>query len=138
MHSLSNNSLIKVLVGAVLFVVALVFFYITLTTHKDKVDNPFSTTTQNATSTKELFTIIAFGDSLTAGYGGPLEDSYPVQLEKQLQQKHKNITLLNMGVSGESTSGSLDRVDFVISQKPSLVLLGIGANDMLRSTPPKL
>ncbi len=84
------------------------------------------------------FTIIAFGDSLTAGYGVPLQDSYPSILEAKLKEKGKLVSVINMGVSGETTSGGLDRVSFVADQQPSLVLLGLGANDMLRASPPSL
>lgn len=91
-----------------------------------------------STRSTNPITVIAFGDSLTAGYGGPLEDSYPSLLEKELTLINKNIKIINMGVSGETTTAGLDRVDFVISQKPSIVLLGLGANDMLRASSPKI
>ncbi len=92
----------------------------------------------NETIKEEKFTIIAFGDSLTAGYGVSLEESYPALLERELVRSNKNIEVINMGVSGETTTGSLDRVDFILSQKPSLVLLALGANDMLRASSPKI
>ncbi len=99
------------------------------------------TTTNNTATTatdKKEYIIIAFGDSLTAGYGISLEDSYPSILEQELQKTYKNIRIVNMGVSGETTTGGLERVPFVLSQNPSLVLLGLGANDMLRATPPSI
>jgi len=89
---------------------------------------------------KKEFKIVAFGDSLTAGLGVDLKDSYPSILENVLNNslEYKNYNLrfkvINMGVSGETSSGGLDRVDFVIEQKPDLILLGLGANDMLRNT----
>jgi acyl-CoA thioesterase-1 len=85
---------------------------------------------------KTAYTIVAFGDSLTAGYGVSLSESYPAQLEALLAKKYADIRVINMGVSGETTTGGLERVDFILQQKPSLVLLGLGANDMLRGTPP--
>jgi acyl-CoA thioesterase-1 len=94
--------------------------------------------------TGETFKIVAFGDSLTAGLGVAIADSYPSQLEKILNtdpvytQYDKTFTIINMGVSGETTSGGVDRVDFILAQKPDLILLGLGANDMLRSTDPAL
>ena len=93
---------------------------------------------------KKEFTIVAFGDSLTAGFGVDLKDSYPSLLEdilnESVEYKKYNVSfkVINMGVSGESSSGGLDRVDFVLDQKPNLVLIGLGANDMLRSTDPIL
>jgi acyl-CoA thioesterase-1 len=93
-------------------------------------------------SIKKEYKIVAFGDSLTAGYGVDLKDSYPSILEENLKKKaeakNTEIKIINMGVSGETTSGGVDRVEFVISQNPNLVLLGLGANDMLRSTAPSL
>lgn len=102
------------------------------------ISTPNTTSIQTSSSSSNQFTIIAFGDSLTAGYGVSLEESYPALLEQNLLSQKKNVNVINMGVSGETTTGSLDRVDFVISQKPSLVLLGIGANDMLRSSSPTI
>lgn len=86
----------------------------------------------------EKYKIVAFGDSLTAGYGVNLDESYPAILEKYLKADNPNIEVINSGVSGETTTGGLDRVDFIISQNPQLVLLGLGANDMFRSTDPDI
>lgn len=94
--------------------------------------------TDRASQTGQSFKIVAYGDSLTAGYGVRLEESYPSILEAELRKENPNIEVVNMGVSGETTTGGLDRVDFVISQNPDLVLLGLGANDMLRSTNPDI
>lgn len=87
---------------------------------------------------QDEYLIVAFGDSLTAGYNVRLEESYPNQLALLLQKDRPNVRVINMGVSGETTTGGLSRVDFVIAQKPKLVLLGLGANDMLRGTDPTL
>jgi len=101
-------------------------------------------TDQSTNVSKKEFKIVAFGDSLTAGLNVPLKDSYPRILEdilnKNTEYKDYNRTfkVINMGVSGETTSGGLDRVLFVIEQKPDLILIGLGANDMLRNTSPAL
>lgn len=79
--------------------------------------------------------IIAFGDSLTAGYGVDEAESYPSQLQDLLLQEGYSVQVLNLGVSGETTRGNLERADFVRKQNPDLVLLGIGGNDALRSLP---
>ncbi len=81
-------------------------------------------------------TIVAFGDSLTAGYGVALDESYPSILEKKLREQGFAIQVINMGVSGETSLGALQRLTFVAQQNPEIVLLGIGANDMLRGMPP--
>jgi len=91
-----------------------------------------------------IFKIVAFGDSLTAGLGVDLKDSYPSILENILNSNPEykkydfTFNVINMGVSGETSSGGLDRVDFVLEQKPDLILMGLGSNDMLRNTSPTL
>lgn len=110
-----------------------IFFYNLNNTEKDS-----NIVNEKNQQIGQVFKIVAFGDSLTAGYGVKLEESYPAQLEKELQKENMNIEVVNMGVSGETTTGGLARVDFVISQKPDLVLLGLGANDMLRATSPDI
>jgi len=80
-------------------------------------------------------TIIAFGDSLTAGYGLPVSDSYPAQLETALRAKGLSVSIINSGVSGETTRGNLERAKFIRSQNPDIVILGIGGNDALRNLP---
>ena len=73
--------------------------------------------------------IIAFGDSLTAGYGaGPGED-YPTQLAARI-----NTPVINAGVSGDTTESALARIDEVLSQNPRIVIIGLGGNDFLRRT----
>lgn len=80
-------------------------------------------------------TIVAFGDSLTAGYGLPVNESYPAQLEVALKAKGRSVSVINSGVSGETTRGNLERASFIRSQNPDIVLLGIGGNDALRALP---
>lgn len=81
------------------------------------------------------FTIIAFGDSLTAGYGLPLSESYPAQLEVRLREAGYRAKVINAGVSGETTKGNLERAPFIRDQNPDIVLIGIGGNDALRYLP---
>jgi len=76
--------------------------------------------------------IIAFGDSLTAGYGLPISESYPALLERELKSRGLNVNVINSGVSGETTRGNLERAVFIRDQNPDVVLLGIGGNDALR------
>lgn len=77
--------------------------------------------------------IIAFGDSLTAGYNLPLQEAYPAQLETKLTELGISAQVVNSGVSGETTKGNLERANFIKSQNPDIVILGIGGNDALRS-----
>jgi acyl-CoA thioesterase I len=76
--------------------------------------------------------IVALGDSLTAGYGVELDDSYPALLEEKLVAEGYHFRVVNAGVSGETSSGTLSRLDWILSQKPDIVILEIGANDGLR------
>jgi acyl-CoA thioesterase I len=135
-----NISVKSVVYSILLFATlgALVYFWI----RNSEVTNSKSTevNTQVVAPSNDIYTIIAFGDSLTAGYGVTLEESYPSILENRLKEKFptRTIKVINMGVSGDTTTGGLERVPFVVSQKPDLVLLALGANDMLRATPPSV
>lgn len=80
-------------------------------------------------------TIVAFGDSLTAGYNLPASESFPAQLQAALTDTGYSVAVINSGVSGETTKGNLERAAFIRAQKPAIVLLGIGGNDALRSLP---
>lgn len=82
--------------------------------------------------------IVAMGDSLTEGLGVNMEDAYPAQLERKLQAEGYNYTVINAGVSGETTSGALARVNWVLTLKPKLVILATGGNDSLRAIDPAL
>lgn len=82
-----------------------------------------------------LPTIVAFGDSLTAGFGVSREEAYPAQLEERLRAKGFAYRVLNAGVSGETTAGALRRVDWILKHDPSIVILELGANDGLRGLP---
>lgn len=77
-----------------------------------------------------------FGDSLMAGYG--LTQNY--HLDKVLQKKFQaqNIKFINASVSGDTTKGGLDRLDWSLNDRPDLVILGLGANDMLRGINPDI
>lgn len=81
--------------------------------------------------------ILAFGDSLTAGYGMALEDAFPAQLERALKAEGINATVVNAGVSGDTTAGGVTRLAWTLDQsKPDAVILELGANDMLRAVDP--
>jgi acyl-CoA thioesterase I len=82
------------------------------------------------TETVSHKTILALGDSLTAGYGLPMSDAYPSQLEARLREKWYNYRLINAGISWDTTAGLLSRLDWALEwDAPSLVILCIGAND---------
>ncbi len=79
--------------------------------------------------------IVAFGDSLTAGLGVQADESYPAQLQRQLDSLGYHYRVINAGVSGDTTAGGLRRVPWILNSKPELVILELGANDGLRGLP---
>jgi acyl-CoA thioesterase-1 len=78
--------------------------------------------------------IVAFGDSLTAGYQLPPEAAFPVQLEKALKAKGHNVRVVNSGVSGDTASDGLARLDWAMPEDADAVIVELGANDSLRGT----
>lgn len=79
--------------------------------------------------------IVAFGDSLTAGYGTDAGNSYPDFLEKDLNTKGFHYHVVNAGVSGNTTKDGVERLDDVLSLKPVVVIVAFGGNDGLRGLP---
>lgn len=82
--------------------------------------------------------IVALGDSLTAGYQLPASAAFPAQLEKVLQSKGQKVEIANAGVSGDTASGGLARLDWSVPDGTDAVIVSLGANDMLRGVDPKV
>jgi len=82
--------------------------------------------------------LVVLGDSLSAGLGLPAIEAFPAQLEKALKDKGLNVAIGNAGVSGDTTSGGLDRLDWSVPEGTRGVILELGANDALRGTDPKV
>jgi acyl-CoA thioesterase-1 len=80
--------------------------------------------------------ILDFGDSLTAGLGLPASQAFPTRLEAWLHQRGIEARVINAGISGDTTSGGLARLDWALTEKPDLVILALGANDALRGIDP--
>jgi len=80
--------------------------------------------------------ILAFGDSLTSGYGLPAEKSFPARLQAKLRADGIDARVVNAGVAGDTTAGGLARLDAALADKPDLVILELGANDALRAIEP--
>jgi len=83
--------------------------------------------------------IVAFGDSLYAGYGLDQKEGFAPELQAALTAEGKDVRVHNAGVSGDTTAAGLRRMDFVLdslSRKPDLVILGLGGNDLLRGLKP--
>lgn len=79
--------------------------------------------------------IVAFGDSLSAGYGLEAGQSFPDQLQNLLNAKGLQYRVVNQGISGDTTSGGLARVEQAVALQPKIVLLELGGNDGLRGVP---
>lgn len=82
--------------------------------------------------------IVAMGDSLTAGLGVAPELSYPKLLERELRETGYDYRVINAGISGETSSGALRRVEWILKMEPDIVILETGANDGLRGIAPEL
>ncbi len=80
--------------------------------------------------------IVVLGDSLSAGYQLAPDEAFPVQLEKALKERGENVTVINAGVSGDTSSGGLSRLDWSVPPDADAVIVELGANDALRGIDP--
>lgn len=104
-----------------------------------------SKTTENPLATKELEpieikkedqkVILFFGNSITAGYQLDLEDAFPALIQKRIDSLGLNYQTINAGLSGETTAGGKNRIDWVLRTVPDIFFLELGANDGLRGLP---
>ncbi|MDC0074959.1 arylesterase [Alphaproteobacteria bacterium] len=119
---MKSHYLINVSVKLILFVFLIVtFFY-----------------TEIIAETRPLTRIIVLGDSLVSGFGVDRKNSFPRQLEFTLSELSKNIKVINAGVSGDTTTGGLSRIEWVLEEKVDIVIIVLGSNDMLRGIPPEI
>lgn len=81
--------------------------------------------------------ILVLGDSLAAGYGLMPEDAFPAQLEKILKKRGRRVRVINAGVSGDTSAGGKARLNWVLADKPDMVIVELGANDGLRGLDPR-
>jgi acyl-CoA thioesterase-1 len=79
--------------------------------------------------------VIFLGDSLTAGFGLPADSAFPAVVAEMSREKGRPIGYVNAGVSGDTTSGGLERVGWLLEQKPDLLVVGLGVNDAFRGQP---
>jgi acyl-CoA thioesterase-1 len=84
----------------------------------------------------EPATVLALGDSLTAGYGLPAQASFPARLEQRLKAAGLEVRVVNAGVSGDTSAGGLARLDWALADRPSVAIVELGANDGLRGLDP--
>jgi acyl-CoA thioesterase-1 len=85
----------------------------------------------------EPVTLVALGDSLTAGYGLPPDQGLVPQLQRWLAAQGAEVTVVNAGVSGDTTAGGLSRLDWSLTPETDALMVTLGGNDMLRGLPPE-
>jgi acyl-CoA thioesterase-1 len=81
--------------------------------------------------------LLALGDSLTAGYGLKQGEGFADQLQTAFRKMGRPVTVINGGVSGDTSAGGLARIDWALSDQPKVVIIELGANDMLRGIDPE-
>ena len=81
--------------------------------------------------------VLALGDSLTVGYGLKQGEGFADQLQAAFRKMGRPVTVINGGVSGDTSAGGLSRIDWALADKPAVVILELGANDMLRAIDPE-
>lgn len=89
----------------------------------------------NPVAAREV-TLLALGDSLTAGYGLQPSDAFPVKLEAALRAKGHQVKVVNAGVAGDTALDGASRLDWALSEEVDAVIVELGANDALRGLPP--
>ena len=99
---------------------------------------PGATEPARAEAASRPVRIVALGDSLTAGYNLPQKAAFPAVLEKALRAKGYNVEVVNAGVSGDTSSGGLERLDWSVPDGTDGVIVELGANDMLRGLDPAI
>ncbi|WP_336512372.1 arylesterase [Roseomonas marmotae] len=81
--------------------------------------------------------LMILGDSITAGYGLPEAEAWPVKLEAALKAAGEAVRVINAGVSGDTTAGGKSRLDWALADRPDAVIVALGGNDGLRGLPPR-
>lgn len=99
----------------------------------NEVSRETATEQDNVAAIEQPITILALGDSLTEGLGVNPDDNYPAQLEAMLKEMgYENVKVVNSGLSGETSTGLVNRLDWVAQTEPDITILTIGANDAIR------
>jgi acyl-CoA thioesterase-1 len=104
----------------------------------DKNEKPLEkpqTNKAETTANKPVKIVLFFGNSLTAGYGLEPDESFPSVVRQKIDSAHLNYTIVNAGVSGETSAGGNGRIDWVLKQPVDVFVLELGANDGLRGIP---
>src|SRR5687768_3776459 len=92
----------------------------------------YVSSTGPATQATKLPRVVFLGDSITAGYGLDAEQAFPALIRDALAKEGRPIDIVNAGTSGDTTAGGLARIDWMLQQKPDVLVVGLGGNDGLR------
>jgi acyl-CoA thioesterase-1 len=122
-------------VNAFLFMTCLVLAGCTRSEPEPAIQPASRPAAARATSVDDRPVIVALGDSLSEGFGVESGQSFPDQLQRTLDRNGYSYRVVNLGVSGDTTTGGLGRTDYAVSLKPAIVLLELGGNDGLRGIP---
>lgn len=102
--------------------------------NNSETNSPKTETEQAQTSSSKK--IVFFGDSLTAGYGlEDVNDAFPGVIQDKIDALNLDYSIVNSGISGETTTGGKNRIDWVLNEEPTVFILELGANDGLRGVP---
>lgn len=82
--------------------------------------------------------IVFLGDSLTAGFGLTEDQAFPALVERRLLEEGRGVLVVNAGVSGDTSAGGLNRLDWLLRQRPDILFVSLGANDGLRGLSPEM
>ncbi|WP_189358933.1 arylesterase [Algibacter mikhailovii] len=103
---------------------------------RNQDENDVPATTAENSNTNATKTILCFGDSITAGYGlDSTDDAYPAVLQSKIDALGLGYTMVNSGVSGETSAGGRSRIEWILNQDIAIFILELGANDGLRGLP---
>ncbi len=133
-----NNRTQKVFLKFCCFYVLLFLLSCKQDASKNTMDSAETATETEVETTKSTSSkkIVFFGDSLTAGYGlEDVDDAFPGIIQNKIDALGLDYNIVNSGVSGETTSGGKNRIDWVLNEEPSVFILELGANDGLRGVP---
>ena len=111
---------------------ALLLILFGCTGEAEPTQTPAPTPRPTPTTDETMITILALGDSLTDGFGVDPDMAYPTQLERRLRADGYNVAVTNAGISGETTSGAVSRLDWMLQTEPDIVIIETGGNDGLR------
>ena len=118
-----------------IFVFGIILLFSSCTNNKKPAANDQHNTPKESVTNIKKKTIVFFGNSLTAGYGLSPSEAFPALIQKKIDSLGLPYSVVNAGVSGETSSGGLTRIDWILREPIDIFILELGANDGLRGTP---